>query len=243
MPVEKRTSPEKSKKSGAVVAWFEERMKSATMKVEAVPLSELRGWGMVRSEGDVVEKFANLDQKGTPRFFTFEGRRISASGREVDSFDQPGVIEVPNKADLQKTSGTVGLLVDINSGDVLVQVAAEPLQAEPGSEPSAYLVLRASVQGSYDNITLHKVPFSDRIDQTAYTNFVPVNPSRISGNVRVGVTHVQKGEIDLTDKPNFKWFSRKEIDKGIQDGAPFNSFFHSAYSILKAQRAPRRVAH
>lgn len=237
------STPEGEQK-GPVITWLEERIKSATIQVDKIPLGEVCNWGMVNNDLGTPEMFANIDPQGNPRFFTFEGRRIWTSGREVASFDQPAIIEVPDIKDPKKTSGVVGLFVDSNSGDILVQAAAEPMAAEPGAEPGAYLTLRTAVQGSFTNISTNKVNFADRVDLNTYNYIVPVNAGRIYGIVRVGVTQVNKNDINISDKPNFKWFSTKDIDNAIVQGAPFNDFFHTAYDIHNVHqrirgRAPR----
>lgn len=216
---------------GAVLAWFEERMRAATMEVAPAQLDEISPWKMT-DDG----RYANLDSNGNPRFFTVEGRTIAASGREQGEFGQPGIVEVPDPNDKEFNSvGVVSLLVDQVTGDVLVTAAAEPFQAAPGSKPEAYLSLRASVQGSYTNITEHqeKVPFSRHIDLSTYKHLKSSNPGRIQGKIRIGYSIVNKKDVDLSKQPNARWFSINEVDDALQKGAPFNALFDSVYNLYR----------
>lgn len=201
-------------------------MRDATITVKEIPLQDARGWKIEPNQ------IVNRDKAGAARFFRVLGLRVSTSGREVDSFDQLGIAEVSDPSDPDKAVGTVGLLVDKKTGDILVLAAAEPMQAEPGEQPGSFLSLRP-VQGSFINLKENKVPFSEQIDPAKYKNLA----GRLRGKVRVGVTIVDKEAIDLSNNPNARWFSRKEIDQSINNGvAPFNAAFHTAYSLYKAKR-------
>jgi hypothetical protein len=37
----------------------------------------------------------------------------------------------------------------------------------------------------------------------------------------------------LNQTPTARWFSRKEVDEGIQKGAPFNALFDSVYNLYR----------
>lgn len=226
---EKPSGPERPQQKDAVTTWLEDRMKDATITVSEIPIKDARGWKIEQ------DQIVNRDQKNIPRFFRVLGLRISTSGREVDSFDQLGIAEVPDPSDPDKAVGTVGLLVDKETGDVLVTAVAEPMQAEPGEKPGNFLSLRP-IQGSFTNLKENKVPLSEQIDPSEYTNLITLNAGRIRGKVRFGVTVVDKESIDLSKNANARWFSRKEIDQAINNGtAPFNAAFHTAYSIYKAK--------
>lgn len=136
--------------------------------------------------------------------------------------------------------GTVGLLVDKKTGDVLVTAAAEPFQGKPGEEPGAFISLRASLQGSYTNLTENRVPFSEHVDPSTYSHFVSSNPSRIEGKIRVGYTAINKGDIDISENPNARWFSQREVDQAVLDGAPFNALFHTAYNIFRISQSSQK---
>jgi hypothetical protein len=210
--------------------WWARRQAAATMQVSHANLEEIRPWEIKNG------KIVNLDGKtGNSRFFEVVGRMIAASGREVDAFGQPGIVEVADPNDPDGASGTVALLVDKKSGDVLVTVAAEPFQAKPGAKPGEYLSLRASIQGSFTNIEENKVPFSELVNQAEYNHFISSNSGRIEGKIRVGYTLVDKETIDLSKQPNSAWFSLEEIDQAISNNLPFNPLFHTAFNIYRSE--------
>lgn len=230
---------EKDRSQGAVLTWFEERMQAATMQVWPRDISNTPEWGPIRGDDEqTIIAYGSIDEEGRPtgKFFTVEGFLIATSGREVDGWGQLGIVEVVDPNDPDGAAGTVALLYDRKTRSVLLQTAAEPLNVAPGEEPGAYLVLRATIQGSYDNIRQHKanIPFSDRIDQTKYRHFTALNPSRFRGKVRYGFTEVDRDTLDLSTAPNHKWFTKEEVDQAIREGAPSNAAFHAAYSLLKA---------
>lgn len=213
-----------------ITIWLLDRMKEAKITVTDIPIKQVRGWKIGKTE------IGNYDKQGNPKYFRILGERISNSGREVDSFDQFGIAEVPDASDPDKAVGTVGLLVDEKTGDILITAAAEPFQAESGEKPGDFISLRASVQGSYTNIQENKVNYSSKINLSEYTNLISINSGRIRGKVRFGYTKIDKESLDISKDTNSHWFSREEIDKAIADGkAPFNSAFHIAYSVLKAK--------
>jgi hypothetical protein len=243
MPESGTIQREAPQAKGPVMTWFEDNIKSATIKVDEHLIGDLKDWKFSIKDG-ITDKLMNADDKGNPKYFYVGGRKISNSGREVDAFFQPGIIEVPDPNDPDKAVATVGLLVDDKTGDILIQTSAEPFQAEPGSKPELYAVLRSTVQGSYTNVKEHKVTFSDKVNLDNYKQLIPINPSRIQGKARVGFTIVNKEGLDLKDNPSYRWFSRAEIDEGIRNGAPFNGFFHVAYSNLKAHDVEaKRIAN
>jgi hypothetical protein len=219
---------ERYARPGRLHRWIEERKKHATMQVFEATLEEIKPW-------DITDgRLANLDKEGQPRFFEIEGVKIANSGREVDAFGQPGIFEVADPSDPSGACGTVALLVDKSTGDILVTVAAEPFQADPGSKPGEHLSGRPSVQGSFSNLTENKVPHSDQIKPREYDVFTSSNPGRIRGKIRVGYTYVNKKSVDLNKTPNSAWFSQKEIKRGINESVPFNALFYTAYEVYRA---------
>lgn len=213
-----------------LASWWARRQSEATMQVSHANLEEIHPWEI--KDGKIV----NLDAKtGKSRFFEVVARMIATSGREVGAFGQPGIVEVEDPSDPDSACGTVGLLIDRTTGDMLVTVAAEPFQAKPGAKPSEFLSLRASIQGSFTNIKENKVAFSEQVDPNTYTHFVRSNPSRIEGKIRVGYTLVNKDELDLSKQPNSAWFSANEIDQAIKSNLPFNLLFHAAYNIYRSE--------
>jgi len=233
--IKQETSPSPEKKvPGKIEEWLLERVKEATIRVERVPLTEVKDWGAITQDGELIE-YANIGKDGKPKYFKIEGRNVYSSGREVADYGLPAIVEITDETDPDKAAGTVGLLVDKKTGDVLVQAVAEPMMAEPGEESGAYMVLRVAVQGSYDALRLHKPPLSQDIDPSAYSKFIHINAQRIQGKIRYGITYVDKQTLDLSEKPNFSWFSRTDIDEAIREGMPFNGFFHAAYNLLRTQ--------
>ncbi len=125
---------------------------------------------------------------------------------------------------------------------MLVTAVAEPFQAKPDSQTGEFISLRASLQGSFTNISENKVPFSEQVNPHTYYHFVRSNPSRIEEKIRVGYTFVDKEKIDLRDQPNSAWFSVREIERGIRNDLPFNALFHAAFDIYRAEvKQPSRI--
>ena len=210
--------------------WWAEQQRTATMQVTQAKLEEIRPWEI--KNGKIVNLNATT---GKSRFFEVVARMIATSGREVGAFGQPGIVEVEDPSDPDGACGTVGLLVDKTTGDILVTAAAEPFQAKSGAKPGEFLSLRASTQGSFTNIKENSVPLSEQINPKEYAHFVRANPSRIDGKIRVGYTLVDKDEIDLKNHQNSAWFSREEVNQAIRNNLPFNALFHAAYNIYRSE--------
>ena len=228
-------SVERGPRQGSVMQWFEGRMRTATMQVSSNSLGELNGW---QNDGS---QLLNPNPKGEPRFFTIEGRTQYPKGKDGSGIDQPAVVEVVDTSDPDAAAGTIGLLVD-RTGRMLVQIAARPFQAGPGEEPSAYLTLLPSLQGSYTNLTENNVPLSEHIDPTTYTHFKRLNTARVEGKIRMGVTEVDAAAIDLTELPNHAWFSQREMDEAVLQGVPIESSLDAVMNLHRAQenfRTPR----
>jgi hypothetical protein len=221
----------------SVKTWFEEQMKSGTITVEKKPLGATSGWGPYTNKQGQIEAFGSVDSEGNPtkKYFMIEGFLITNAGREVQSWGQVGVEEVKDPSDPDGAIGTVGLLVDKNSGELLLQAVAEPFVDEPGKSAENYVNLRASIQGSYTNINEHKVPNSEYIDTRDYRHLISINPSRILGKIRYGISVVDKKNIKTGS--NAKWFTPSEVDQAVLAGVPMNGVLHTALNIYKAQKA------
>jgi hypothetical protein len=213
--------------SGGFMNWVNERRAAATMQSDDIALNQVRNWNTFGIP-EVPRVIKNADTDGRSRFMEFVGRRIWPKGKEKDSHDQISIREVKDPTDPKGYAGTAGLVVDKFTGEILIQSAEESDAGVPGSPPSEYLTLRPTLQGSYTNIKEKKIPFSEYADIRDFDKDVQVNPSRIHGKVRVGLVFVDKNDIDLTDKPNFAWFTREQLHEGVRENAPINGFLHAA---------------
>lgn len=228
--------------------WFDGQIKNATIQVERVPLSEVSGWGPYLDEDGKVYAWGTVDSAGNPtnKNMVVDGFRVSKALREVGAWDQTGFTEIVDPSDPDGACGTVGLLVSKETGKLLLVAVAEPFAADPGSEPEYFVNLRASLQGSYTNISDHKVQNSHLVNLRDFTFFNRFNPSRILGKVRYGVSIVNESEVDLNAYQkqasgeivsigeNARWFSREEIDQAILEGVPMNGALSTALNLYKA---------
>lgn len=225
---------ERGIEAGSMSTWFNKRKEEATIQTFPARLDEIPPWEI--KDGKIV----NRDPKtGKSRFFEVIGTKVATSGREVDAFGQPGLYEIPDESDPDGACGTVGLLVDKKTGDVLVTATPETFQALPGSPPGEYVALRASLQGSFTNIAENKVPLSEHVNPNTYKHFARSNPSRIYGKIRVGYTFVNRKLIDLKHAATSAWFSVREIEQGIRQHLPFNNLFDAAFNYYSADMKPR----
>ncbi|MFD0267518.1 NDP-hexose 2,3-dehydratase family protein [Streptomyces sp. NPDC127106] len=92
--------------------WYARRCRAHGYRVDRVPLEALDGWRTDPDTGNIVHR--------TGRFFTVEGLDIRNSGREVDSWQQPIIV--------QPEQGVLGILVKEFAGVLhfLLQVKMEP---------------------------------------------------------------------------------------------------------------------
>jgi hypothetical protein len=221
-------------KDNTIAQWHESRKASATMQTKEIALDELGEPWRFHMQRNLRHDLRNSGKNGKPRYYRIVARKITASGREVDSYAAPGIEEVPDPTDPDGAVGTVGLLVDKRTGKILLQTAAEPFAAKAGSPAGDYLMVRASVQGSYGNLENNKVTFSDQVDVSTYKNLEQMNPSREFGKVRAGITYVDGSKIDLTNHPEYQWFSKKQINKAIKEDARLNGFLKVALKNYEA---------
>ncbi|WP_051717466.1 NDP-hexose 2,3-dehydratase family protein [Streptomyces sp. NRRL F-5727] len=92
--------------------WFADRCTANAYRVRRVPLEDLEGWSTEAGSGDLVH--------GSGRFFSVRGLDVTHSGREVDSWQQPIIV--------QPEHGILGILVKEFDGvpHCLLQAKMEP---------------------------------------------------------------------------------------------------------------------
>ncbi|MGW7416043.1 NDP-hexose 2,3-dehydratase family protein [Streptomyces sp. NPDC054863] len=92
--------------------WFEGRRRAQECEVESVPLDLLDGWSQEAGTGDLVHR--------SGKFFSVRGLDVARSGRAVDSWQQPIIV--------QPEQGVLGVLVKEFDGvaHCLLQAKMEP---------------------------------------------------------------------------------------------------------------------
>ncbi|SDW13695.1 oxidase EvaA [Saccharopolyspora shandongensis] len=93
-------------------AWFQDRCRAQDYRAAKVPLDRLDGWHTDPDSGNIVHR--------TGKFFTIEGLDVSRSGREVEAWRQPIIV--------QAEQGVLGILVKEFGGvaHCLLQIKMEP---------------------------------------------------------------------------------------------------------------------
>ncbi|MEV4682003.1 NDP-hexose 2,3-dehydratase family protein [Streptomyces kurssanovii] len=92
--------------------WFEQRCAANAYKVAQVPLDRLDGWSMEADSGNLVHR--------SGRFFSVQGLEVTDSGRAVEAWQQPIIV--------QPEHGILGILVKEFDGvpHCLLQAKMEP---------------------------------------------------------------------------------------------------------------------
>jgi oxidase EvaA len=75
--------------------WFAQRRQAHAYKVTRTPLDRLDGWSLEEGTGDLVHR--------TGRFFSVRGLDVRRSGRGVEAWQQPIIV--------QPEHGVLGILV------------------------------------------------------------------------------------------------------------------------------------
>ncbi|MEV7279146.1 NDP-hexose 2,3-dehydratase family protein [Streptomyces sp. NPDC093111] len=93
-------------------AWYRERCRAQDYRTSKIPIDEIDGWLTDPDSGNLVHR--------TGRFFTVEGLDVTRSGRAVESWQQPILV--------QPERGVLGILVREFDGvpHCLLQVKMEP---------------------------------------------------------------------------------------------------------------------
>lgn len=183
--------------------WLEEQQQRSNMQVRPVPLNETPGW---KNRGVEVVK----DGGG---FFTVEGCMVS---RGETHWGQPLLVQVADPGDPEGRCGIVCLLAD-ETGAILLQ--AEP---EPGAKGPGKICLRAAIQTSHSRLASGKVPFKDLLANRAHLGNAETDANRMVGSVEYAHLAVKREDVDLSDKPNFRWFTQDELAEAQDELAPLN---------------------
>ncbi|MER5704781.1 NDP-hexose 2,3-dehydratase family protein [Micromonospora sp. NPDC002296] len=112
--------------------WFTERRRANDYRVERVPLDRLDGWSFEEATGNLAHR--------SGRFFSVQGLDVRDSGREVDSWRQPIIV--------QPEHGILGMLVKEFDGvpHCLLQAKMEPGNVN-------LVQLSPTVQATWSNYT------------------------------------------------------------------------------------------
>jgi len=182
--------------------WIIEQIADSGMRVESIPLSKIKGWGMQDDEN-----FGRPDKK----FFSYIGVRITMSKeqREVASWDQPITKEFGD--------GVVVVIVD-EQDRFLVQT-----KLEPGNNPqNGYVMLNAPLSASLSNLTTahggNRPPRAELLDEEGVELIkVPqdggkyINKTNMYGFVKVECSSLKIGQ-------NERWFTKNELREAFKEG-------------------------
>lgn len=192
--------------------WLEAQQQGSSMQVQPVPLNATPGWW---NEGGKI-------RKDDDTFFRVEGRTIT---RGQTTWGQPIVVQIADPGDSEGRCGIVCLLVD-EEGAILLQ--AEP---EPGALGPGKICLRAAIQTSHSRLQAGKVPFKDLLETRSHLGNAETDPNRMTGSVEYASQMVKRADVDLSDKPNFRWFTPAELVEAQDAHAPLNGHFWIAYGM------------
>lgn len=208
----------------SLLEWYKEGVEKSTDIVSYCDINHIPA----AAESERWVNTSGKIKRGDNKFFWIEGLIVHSQSGDI-KYGQPIIHQVSDKQDPKKRAGYVILLIGKKTGKILVQRCFEPGQSGPG-----HISLKATIQTSYSNLILSKVPFSEFLDLNSFReghdNYKAVicanDPNRIIGDDYFGFIEVD--ESDPLDNPDFRWCSLQEILSALKDGVPCNIHFLAA---------------
>ncbi|MEU3950501.1 NDP-hexose 2,3-dehydratase family protein [Streptomyces sp. NPDC029526] len=207
-------------------AWYTEQRRSQKSRTERIALEALDGWTTEPSTGNLVHR--------TGRFFSIQGLDVVRSGRAIDAWQQPIIV--------QPEQGILGILVKEFDG---VPHCLLQLKMEPGNVNG--LQLSPTVQATRSNFTgVHggrAVPYLD--------HFTTPRVGRILSDVlqseqaswflaKRNRNMIVQVDQDVPLLPNFCWLSFEQIAALLREPNLVNMDTRTVLAGAAALRTPRQ---
>ena len=202
------------------VEWYKKIKKSNKAVVQNVHLEKMKKWTYDKKKGTISHD--------SGEFFCIEGKRISNTKREVNSWDQPFIKQIGYKG------GIIGLVRSMVKGVPHYLVDAK---FEPGNYND--IQLSPSLQATYSNLNRVHLGNKPKVANKYFKkNFktirkfwVTEDGGRLFKKRNLHWIIQYNGKINLPG-PTYKWLTLWELDKFIKMGYYVGPHLRSILSLI-----------
>ena len=200
--------------------WYHKIRKSNKAKVKTIHLEEMKLWNYNKKKGVISHS--------SGEFFCIEGKRITNSEREIESWDQPFIKQI------NYNGGIIGLVRAYINGIPHYLIDAK---YEPGNYNE--IQLSPSLQATYSNLNrIHKGEKNKVAKKYFKANFktirkfwVTEDGGRLYKKRNLHWIIQYNGEVNLPGK-TYKWLTLWELDKFIKLGYLVGPHLRSILSLV-----------
>ena len=202
------------------IQWYKKIKKNNKATVQDVHLEEMKKWTYDKKKGTISHD--------SGEFFCIEGKRISNTKREVNSWDQPFIKQIGYKG------GIIGLVRSMVKGVPHYLVDAK---FEPGNYND--IQLSPSLQATYSNLNRVHLGNKPKVANKYFKkNFktirkfwVTEDGGRLFKKRNLHWIIQYNGKINLPG-PTYKWLTLWELDKFIKMGYYVGPHLRSILSLI-----------
>jgi oxidase EvaA len=200
--------------------WYETARKKNKAKVKTIHLEKMKNWKYDKKKGVIVHE--------SGEFFCIEGKRVTNSEREVESWDQPFIKQI------NYNGGIIGLVRANISGVPHYLIDAK---YEPGNYND--IQLSPSLQATYSNLNrIHKGEKNKVATKYFKKNYksirkfwVTEDGGRLFKKRNFHWIIQYNGKINIPGK-TYKWMTLWELDKFIKLGYYVGPHLRSILSLI-----------
>jgi oxidase EvaA len=200
--------------------WYETARKKNKAKVKTIHLEKMKNWKYDKKKGVIVHE--------SGEFFCIEGKRVTNSEREVESWDQPFIKQI------NYNGGIIGLVRANINGVPHYLIDAK---YEPGNYND--IQLSPSLQATYSNLNrIHKGEKNKVATKYFKKNYksirkfwVTEDGGRLFKKRNFHWIIQYNGKINIPGK-TYKWMTLWELDKFIKLGYYVGPHLRSILSLI-----------
>ena len=202
------------------ISWYKKIKKNNKSKVKDIHIEKMKNW--------TYDKNSGVISHNSGEFFCIEGKRITNSNREVDSWDQPFIKQIGYKG------GIIGLVRALIKGVPHYLIDAK---FEPGNYNE--IQLSPSLQATYSNLNRVHLGSKPKVANKYFKkNFktirkfwVTEDGGRLYKKRNLHWIVQYYGKIDVPGS-TYKWLTLWELDKFIKMGYYVGPHLRSILSLI-----------